>query len=186
MAGGPDVITLGLVRQACLGDTESFAALYQRYETRVFRTAYLILGDAGRAEEITQDVFVQVYQQLKEYRPDRGAFSTWLQRITVNLCLNSRRRKVLAWFSLDRAHAEQMDLDATAQLPIEQVLRSEEQQRTWQAIQSLSLHLRTVVVLRYHQDLSYEEIAQVLACPIGTVRSRLHTAHARLRLLLEE
>lgn len=184
MASGPDVMSVGLVQQACLGDTEAFAALYQQYETRVFRTAYLLLGDAGRAEEITQDVFVQVYQRLDEYRPERGAFSTWLQRITVNLCLNSRRRKVLAWFSLDRA--QHMELDSTAPLPLDQALRGEEQQRTWRAIQSLPLRLRAVVVCRYYQDLSYEEIAQVLDCPIGTVRSRLHAAHARLRRTLEE
>jgi len=184
MARGPDVMTVGLVRQACLGDTESFAALYQQYETRVFHTAYLILGDAGRAEEITQDVFVQVYQHLDEYRPERGAFSTWIQRITVNLCLNSRRRKVLAWFSLDRAQAQQMD--SKAPLPLDQALRGEEQQGTWQAIQSLPLRLRAVVVCRYYQDLSYEEIAQVLGCPIGTVRSRLHAAHTQLRRSLEE
>ncbi len=85
MSHGSDALTAGLVQQASQGDSESFAALYQSYAPRVLRVAYLILGDAGRAEKVTQDVFVQVYHHLDDYCPEQSAFSTWLHRITLNL-----------------------------------------------------------------------------------------------------
>ena len=174
-----------LVRAAQTGDQEAFAALYQRYGALVYRTAFLLLGDAGLAEELTQDVFVRMYGSLARYQPERGAFSTWLHSITVRACLNARRRRLWRWLSLDRAHAEGIELPSTA-LPLDLALRGEEQRRIWRAVQQLPIKLRAAVVLRYYHDLSYEELAQALACPIGTVRSRLHAAHAKLRADLDD
>jgi RNA polymerase sigma-70 factor, ECF subfamily len=162
-----------LVRAAQTGDQEAFAALYQRYGALVYRTAYLLLGDAGYAEELTQDVFVRMHGSLARYQPDRGAFSTWLHSVTVHACLNARRRRLWGWLSLDRARAEGIELPAS-------------ELRIWRAVQRLPLKLRAAVVLRYYHDLSYEELAQALACPVGTVRSRLHAAHAKLRADLDE
>ena len=186
MISNVDPRIVQLVREAQTGDHEAFAALYQHYGALVYRTACLMLGDAGRAEELTQDIFVRLHSRLNQYHPDRGAFTTWLHSITVNACLNARRRRLLAWFSLDRASADGLELQDDRLPPLNLALRGEEQCRIWQAIQRLPLKLRAAVVLRYYHDLSYEELAQALGCPIGTVRSRLHTAHARLRSELEE
>src|SRR5262245_52273061 len=97
-----------LLHAAQAGDQTAFAALYQRYGALVYRTAYLMLGDAGHAEELTQDVFVRLYRRIEQYDADRGAFSTWLYSITVKACLNARRRW-LVWLSLDRARTDGLD-----------------------------------------------------------------------------
>src|SRR5688572_9017349 len=102
MTTSTDQLTIRLVREAQMGDREAFAAIYHRYGALVFRTAYLLLGDLGRAEELTQDVFVRLHGRLGDYQPERGAFTTWLHSITVNACLNAQRRQFLSWLSLDR------------------------------------------------------------------------------------
>ena len=129
---------------------------------------------------------MQVYRKLGDYRSERGAFSTWLHRITVNACLNARRRRLFPRLSLDRVDAAGLLPPAGMPAPLELALRNEQQRRVLHALQRLPITLRTVVVLRYYRHLSYKEIAQVLDCPVGTVRSRLHTAHERLRSELEE
>jgi RNA polymerase sigma-70 factor, ECF subfamily len=186
MIGSVDPQIARLVREAQSGDQEAFTALYRHYGALVYRTAYLLLGDAGRAEELTQDVFVRLHSRLGQYRPDRGAFTTWLHSITVNTALNERRRRLLAWLSLDRASADGLELQDHRQPPLHLALRGEEHRRIWQAVQRLPIKLRAAVVLRYYHDLSYQELAEALGCPIGTVRSRLHAAHARLRIELAE
>jgi RNA polymerase sigma-70 factor (ECF subfamily) len=182
MVDRTDPLVLRLLYAARTGDNDAFTALYERYSVLVFRTAYLLLGDAGRAEDVTQEVFVRLYQRLGDYQPERAAFSTWLHRITVNACLNARRPRLLAWLSIERAP----DLPISTPPPVELALHSEEQRQIWQAVQQLPLKLRAAVVLRYYHDLSYEEVAQALGCPVGTVRSRLHAAHARLHDMLQE
>jgi RNA polymerase sigma-70 factor (ECF subfamily) len=186
MIGSVDPQITRLVREAQTGDQEAFTALYRHYGALVYRTAYLLLGDAGRAEELTQDVFVRLHSRLDQYQPDRGAFTTWLHSITVSVCLNARRRRLLPWLSLDRASADGQELQDQRQPLLNLALRGEDHRRIWQAVQRLPIKLRAAVVLRYYHDLSYEELALALGCPIGTVRSRLHAAHARLRGELAE
>ena len=130
MIDSKDLLSTGqLVREAQTGEDEAFAALYRRYGALVFRTAYLLLLDVGRAEEITQDVFVQVYRKLGDYRSERGAFTTWLHRITVNACLNARRRRLFPRLSLDRAEAAGLLPPAGMPAPLELALRDEQQRR---------------------------------------------------------
>lgn len=180
-----DPMLLQLVDSAQQGNAEAFAAIYQRYSTSVFRTAYLMLGEASQAEDVTEEVFVRLHQKLNTFQPDRGTFGAWLHRMTINACSNTRRRW-RSWLSLDRLHTGGLDPPSADPPLVELALESEEQRRIWQAVRHLSLKLRAVIVLRYYHDLSYEEIAQTLACPVGTVRSRLHAAHDKLRRLLEE
>jgi RNA polymerase sigma-70 factor, ECF subfamily len=151
-----------LVRAAQTGDQEAFAALYRRYGALVYRTAYLLLGDAGHAEELMQDVFVRLHTRLGRYHPERGAFSTWLHAITVHAGLNARRRRLWGWLSLDRARAAGIELPASELPPLDLALHGEEQRRIWRAVQRLPIKLRAAVVLRYYHDLSYEELAQAL------------------------
>jgi RNA polymerase sigma-70 factor, ECF subfamily len=184
MPSSRDLHTNSLVHAAQLGDHDAFEALYQRYGASVFRTAYLLLGDTGRAEEITQDVFVQVYRKLHSYSLERGAFPAWLYTITVRTTRNARRRR-WPWRSLDQDIAAGAEPLSDAPALLDDLLRDETQRHIWQAVQRLSEHAREVVVLRYYQDLQYGEIAQVLTCPLGTVKSRLNAAHTQLRRALE-
>src|SRR5512146_524048 len=73
-------------------DPEAFASLFERYKNLVYKTAYLMLADAGEAEEALQEVFLQVYRRRASYDPQKGAITTWLHRITINYCLGFRRR----------------------------------------------------------------------------------------------
>ena len=150
--------------------------LFARYNPLVVRTAYLLLGDWMEAEDVAQDVWIQVGHHQGRYDPQRGAWTTWLHTITVNRCLNTRRR-LTRWLS----GALAADIPADLPPPLYTLIKDEEQRRIWQAVENLSRKLRSVVVLRYFHNLSYEQIAQVLECPIGTVRSRLHAASAQLR-----
>lgn len=157
------------------------AELFGQYNRLVLRTAYLVLGDWSEAEDVAQEVWIQVSRHVAAYDPLRGAWTTWLHHITVNRCLNLRRR-LRRWLG-GPPSANLPDRDPP---PLEAVLRSEAQRRIWAAVCRLPIRLRIAVVLRYYHDLSYAEIAAALDCPVGTVRSRLHAAHARLRDELAE
>jgi RNA polymerase sigma-70 factor (ECF subfamily) len=122
---------------------------------------------------------------MNPYDPLRGSFTTWIYRITVNLCRNQQRRQ-RPYLSLERAHAHGMDVATTASLPLDEMLFDENQNTVFAAVQRLPSKLREAVILRYYGELSYQEVAQVLQCPIGTVRSRLAAAHTRLSRELGE
>jgi RNA polymerase sigma-70 factor (ECF subfamily) len=120
-----------------------------------------------------------VHHSLASYQPSKGAFTTWLYRITVNHCINKKRRRRLQLLSLGQVHP--------AQMPRQPSPESEwgERDTVAQAIQNLSAKLRAVVVLRYYADMSYADIAQTLEIPLGTVKSRLNAALGALRVDLE-
>ena len=170
---------LALIRRSLAGDEAAFAALFEQYKNLVYKTALLLFDGAGaaspeaEAEEALQEVFMSVYRSLERYQPERAAFSTWLYRITVNHCLNRRRRRAWPWLSLDRVPAA-----LTATPSPEHALSEADEVRT--ALRRLSPKLQATVVLRFYSDLSYDEIAQVLEIPIGTVKSRLAEALQRL------
>ena len=164
---------MDLIRRCQAGDEQAFAELFHRYKNLVYKTAYLMLGDADEAEDVLQEVFVQVYKSLDAYDPGKGAFTTWLHRITVNRCLNWRRKRHPS-LPLDRVH-----------IPLPSPEGRMEEKAVWQAVKGLSDKLRAVVVLRYYWELSYAEIAQILDIPLGTVKSRLNLALRTLRKELE-
>lgn len=152
-------------------DQAAFADLFERYKRLVYKTAYLMLGDRFEADEALQEVFVLVYKSLANFDPHKGAFTTWLHRITINYCLGYRRKRRVLTEPLEEARAIQGDE------PIEMRLtRSAEQQEVRRAIMALSEKQRAVIILRYYWDLPYSEIAQVLAIPLGTVKSRIDLA----------
>ena len=163
------------IRRSETGDAEAFAEIFHRHKNLVYKTAYLMLGDADDAEDALQEVFVQVYRSLSTYRPTKGAFTTWLHRMTVNHCLNRRRRRRAA-VSLDGFSAGALGTSAPS-------LESQmtEEAALQQALAHLSDKLRAVVILRYYWGLSYAEIVQILDIPLGTVKSRLHQALSILR-----
>lgn len=169
-----------LVRRTVSGDPSAYRILYERYAPRVLATALRIVGDREEALDLVQDIFVKVYQDLSLFRFE-SKFSTWLYRIAVNFSLNrasARDRHAILERKLAREAAQ--DSDPTgAHLPIAPEV-------VQQAIATLSPKLRAAVALRYLNDLSYEEIAEILGLTIGTVKSRLHLAHEALRAMLKD
>lgn len=150
---------MDLIQRCQAGDQGAFAALFDRYKNLVYKTAYLLLGDAQAAEDALQEVFVKVYRSPGSFDPKKGAFTTWLRRITVNHCLNMRRKRWLAFLSLEDPAIEH-SLPRETRHPFlleESTVDREQAEVVWRAIQHLSPPLRTVVVLRYYEELPYKE-----------------------------
>ena len=135
-----------------------------------------MLGDRHDAEDVLQEVFVLVHRSLAGFDPHKGAFSTWLHRITINHCLNQRRRHNPVTVSLH-------DDPLASEFPGAQLADKE---AVWQAMRSLSEKQQAVIVLRYYWELPYAEVAQILEIPLGTVKSRLDLALKTLRKALDE
>ncbi len=160
-------------------DQATFAELFERYKRLVYKTAYLMLGDRAEADEALQEVFVLVYKSLASFDPRKGAFTTWLYRITLNYCLGHRRKRQILTEPLEEAQLLQLDESLDARLT-----QSMERQAVRQAILQLTEKQRAVIILRYYWDLPYAEIAQILSIPVGTVKSRLDLALKTLSIKL--
>ena len=171
---------MDLIRRSQGGDEEAFAALFHKYKNLIYKTAYLILDDANEAEDVLQEVFIQVHKSLHTFQPTKGAFTTWLHRVTVNRCLNRRRKRHPPFLSLDESSSSSL---ASRSPSFESRMVEEEAVR--RAISGLSEKQRAVVILRYYLELAYSEIAQILDIPLGTVKSRLNQALRTLRKELE-
>ena len=162
---------MDLIRRSQAGDEEAWAGLFDRYKNLVYKTAYLMLGSASEAEDALQEVFLRVYRSLCTFEPRKGAFSSWMHRITVNHCLNRRRKRRFLLVSLDEVSPTSL----TDHSPPPGG-RPGKEATVQQALSRLSDKQRAVVILRYYWELSYAEIAQALEIPVGTVKSRLNLA----------
>jgi RNA polymerase sigma-70 factor (ECF subfamily) len=141
------------------------------------------------AADIVQEAFVRAFQALGSFDPNRS-FGAWIARIAANLCIDHYRRRRLHLVSLDAPLDQEpgersRDLPDAAPLPDELVSRAESASRMDSLVQGLPPRYRIVILLRYKEDLAYEEIAEVLRLPLGTVKARLHRAHHLLKRRLE-
>ena len=171
---------MDLIDRCRNGDETAFGALFEQYKNLVYRTAYLMLDDAVEAEEVLQDVFEKLLHSLSTYQPEMSAFTTWLHRVTINHCLNRRRRRALFEWLQERVRFEQ-----PAGWEPSPVDDTGDKECVHLALRRLSDPLRAVVILRYYHGLSYSEIAYALKITDGTVKSRLNLAHKRLREVLK-
>jgi RNA polymerase sigma-70 factor (ECF subfamily) len=160
-----------VVARCLRGETAAFAVLVERYERVLFSVALRMLGDAEDARDATQDAFVKVFQRLGDYKPEHRFFS-WIYRILTNECLNALRAR--------RPQEPEIPEVAIVSGALE-ALELEERRRAVQtAISALPPDYRDVLVLRHFAELSYEEVADTLAIPVKTVKSRLYTARQQL------
>ena len=164
------------------GDTGAFEALFRQHEKLVFRTAYLITGSKEAAEDALQEVFISVWKSKHTYDPNKGKLTTWLHRITVNQCSRGKAGKAPAAVSLEEKGVDLPEMQQRLQ-PEEVVINKLEYDRLLRAMDKLDTRHRSVLVLRYFNDLSYQEIAKALEIPLGTVKSRLNQS---LRYLKEQ
>jgi len=169
-----------LVRRVQSGDKRAFDVLVLRYQGKVLKLVMRYVRDAMEAEDVAQEAFIKAYRALPGFRGD-SAFYTWLYRIVINTAKNtlvSAKRRPLD-YHLDSPDSEQSGLLSRltdGETP-EQLLLSDEIRRTVEAVMSeLPEELRTAIVLRELDGLSYEEIASAMDCPVGTVRSRIFRA----------
>jgi len=169
-----------LVRQFLDGEEAAFDELVERHRARIYGLVSRLAG-VGEADDLAQDVFVAAYRSLRTFRGE-AAFGTWLYRIAIHTCSHHLRRKRPEALELDE---REPDRRRNAD-PLARAMQQELQGVVRQAIDGLPYKLKLVIVLRDLNGLSYEEIAAVVGCPIGTVRSRLHYATQRLASQLRQ
>jgi RNA polymerase sigma-70 factor (ECF subfamily) len=186
-----DTGDLGLVHRVQRGDKTAFDLLVRKYQHKVVKLVTRYLRDQADAEDVAQEAFIKAYRAIPQFRGD-SAFYTWLYRIAINTAKNaivSRDRSPID-FDLDLQNIEEsnsMQLRlADAETP-ESLLQTEEIRDTVnRAIEALPEDLRTAIVLRELEGLSYEDIAQAMDCPVGTVRSRIFRAREAIDKRLSE
>ena len=164
------------------GDLAGLEVLVELHQSAVLRTAYGVVGNSHLAEDIAQQVFVELFTAIKRFDPERP-FAPWLYRIVVNTSLKELRRRDNRNLHLEEAVADQPSLDPLPDLVAEE---SEARRSIWAAVHSLSPKQRAAVVLRYYHGFSEAEMAIALGCRRGTVKSRLHSALRRLESLLHD
>lgn len=160
------------------GDLDAFETLYHKYKNELYRTALVITRDRGAAEELLQDCFLRAYDHMDSV-DGCSSLRPWLHRIIVNLSYNWAAKKRLRLISLEDVFDRLLVVPRTSP---ERAFEREELLRVVdEAVRSLSMPQRAVVVLFHLQGFSLAEIAYVLDCPVGTVKSRLHNARKALR-----
>jgi RNA polymerase sigma-70 factor (ECF subfamily) len=167
------------------GDLSAFDALFVRHQRGVYNFLFRCLGDSALAEDQTQECFLRVWRARERYQP-KAAFRTWLFAIARRLALDERKRRSLATVPLSSGRDEEesgtpLRFERRASDPQALLLAREKERAFEAALDRLPRDLREALVLRDMEGLSYEEIAEVIGRPVGTVRSRLHTARERLR-----
>lgn len=187
-------VDLELVRRVQRGERAAFDLLVHKYQHRIAHLIARYIRDPGEVEDVAQEAFIKAYRGLASFRGE-SAFYTWLYRIAINTAKNylvSAGRRVPDQ-GVDATEAEQYDsgtLLQDADTPERALLTKEIEGTVYRAIEGLPAELREAITLREMEGLSYEEIAAVMDCPIGTVRSRIFRAReaidGRLRPLLDE
>ena len=177
-------IDLSLVRRVKKGDYTAFDLLVLKYQSRVIATAFKFVKEKQLAEDIAQEAFIKSYKSIDSFR-EESSFYTWVYRITVNTAKNylvsSKRRDEVVISDLsqdDSFYPEKLDVDS----PQEILKASELRDLIFETLSSLGEETRTALSLREFDGLSYEQIAEVVQCPVGTVRSRIF----RGREIIEE
>lgn len=167
-----------LVRRSVAGDDISFRQLVTKHKEKVRNLIYLTLNNSEPVDDLAQDVFITVFKNLNKFRYE-SQFSTWLYRITINKCKDHlRRQKIRSIFSpIKETDEEGISFNPTEDIDISEIVQK--------AISKLPEKLRTPLVLKEIEGMSYQEISDTLECEIGTVKSRIFRAREGLKKLLE-
>lgn len=167
-----------LIAHCQQGDTLAFARLVGETQTSVYNLAYSVLHDREEAQDMTQEVYLKVWRALPSFRGE-SRFSSWLYRITVNACLNRRRQLRKDLVVVDREDSIE-GLVAYGGDPLKEALTKERNEWVWAAVDRLAEKYRLVITLFYQEQLSYQEIAEMLSLPLGTIKAHLNRAREAL------
>jgi RNA polymerase sigma-70 factor, ECF subfamily len=180
-----DALVNKRIKQVLKGDQNAYADIVNLYQHKLYQVCYRMLGNKQEAEDIAQEAFIRAYINLHSYDQKRK-FSTWLYRIATNLCIDRIRKKKPDYY-LDAEVAGTDGLDmysqiaADEQLPEEAVEQMELQDRIQYEISRLPDKYRSVIVLKYIEEMSLQEISEILDMPLGTVKTRIHRGREALR-----
>lgn len=189
-----DLVDQDVVKLAALGREAAYRELIRRYERPVFSLVYRMVRDRELAEDLAQETFVKVLNAIDSYRPEYK-FSSWIFKIANNAAIDHLRRRSLDTLSLDGSpHAESADaIEATTlqigddrETPLDEVANRELGAMIEEAIGELRPEYRSCILLRHVEGRPYEEIAEILDLPLGTVKTYIHRARNELRILLAD
>lgn len=174
------MIDAELVTAACQGDAAAWESLVRQHQTTVFRLAFLIVGDAGAAEDVAQETFLRAFRSLSRFDVSRP-LRPWLLQIATNLAYNQRRSAGRYFAALQRL------FQATPKSAMRQEahIANDEADALWQAIRRLGRADQEIIYMRYYLELTEAETATALGIAHGTVKSRLHRALQRLRTVVQ-
>ncbi len=172
-----------LISETVAGQTEAFNLLVLRYQDRLFNALVKILRSRDDARDIAQEAFVTAWRKLGDFRGEAGFYS-WLFRIAYNTAMSRQRRRTISAHSLHQSEDTFLppEDDRLENMPSHRLELSEQQQTIRLALEHLPEEYRTVLILKEIENFKYEQIAEIMEVPLGTIRSRIH----RARLLLRE
>jgi RNA polymerase sigma-70 factor, ECF subfamily len=175
-----------LIAECLKGNTAAFGELVSRYQDRLFNTVVRLVDNAEDARDVVQDAFLHAYQSLHSFKGD-SLFFTWLYRIAVNTAISMKRKQRVV-YRMQPAGDEKGRIDpldpSEASRPGHALEMAEEERRVHDALAKLSVEHRAVLVMKDMEGMKYEEMAEMLAVPVGTIRSRLHRARLEIRDIL--
>ena len=175
-----------LIHWIALAEKEALEALYGRYSSSVYSLAMYMLKQEALAEEVTQDIFLNIWLKASSYKSDRGAPRAWIMSVAHHKIVDvirSRRRTLTV---TDPSLYETLDLIPSSEIPVdEQVVRNLERERILKALSTLPEPQRQVIMLAYFGGYSQSEMAEMLQQPLGTVKTRVRLAMQKLRGVLE-
>ncbi len=163
------------------GDERAAEALYNHFRDRTFYLAFGLLGDGAEAEEAAQDALAYALLNIRRYDPSRAQFATWLHTITVSRCRDRQRRRRLPSLSLSAWLGRGRDVPNHAPGPEQDTIHAEARREVWEMVQDLKPPLREAILLRYWAGHTYQEIADIVGCPLRTAQSRVRLAFQQLR-----
>jgi len=176
-----------LVERCLQGDDSAWEGIVNAYTRRVYNLGYRYTGRTDEAEDLTQEIFIKIYQNLKSYRSEAGSFQNWILKVGRNLIIDRYRQTRRFQQSAGSEEMETMNLsDEKTPSPHRIVEQSESARYLREALQKLSPELKEAIILRDLEGMAYQEIAGLLSIPEGTVKSRINRARLELARLLSK
>ena len=173
-----------LIKKAQKGDTRAFEQVVEQYYTKIYNIALGTMGNSHDAEDAAQNALIKIYGAIGDFR-FRSKFSTWVYRITVNSCMDELRKKKREK-GVSKEEIGESDFGAESQTPETYALQKESSSEIRNAVSCLKDEHRAVIVLRDINGFSYEEIAEITKCSLGTVKSRINRARNSLKEIFTE
>ncbi len=184
-----DALVNKRIKQVLKGDQNAFSDIVSLYQHKLYQICYRMLGNKHEAEDISQEAFVRAYINLHSFDQKRK-FSTWLYRIATNLCIDRiRKKKPDYYLDAEVAGTDGLDMysqiSSDDQMPDDAAIQMELQDRIQYEISRLPDKYRSAIVLKYIEELSLQEISEILELPLGTVKTRIHRGREALRKQLK-
>ncbi|HWP81667.1 MAG TPA: sigma-70 family RNA polymerase sigma factor [Bacteroidota bacterium] len=179
-----------LIRSALNGDQNAFGRLRQKYHEAIYNLIYRMIRDKDEVEDLTQEAFIKAFTSLSSFN-DEYAFSTWLYKIATNNCIDYLRRKKLQTMSINKPMEStdgdmSFELPDTSFIPDNEMILTQRRKFLEEAINSLPPKYRQVIILRHREEKEYQEIADLLKLPLGTVKAHIFRAREMLNKYLRD